>query len=480
MKFIAILLLMITAICLQALVFENNDYFDYIDYLSKRHVLDLRNNDIPLTENGIRLSYIGSDNNDNAIYKYILKRMKKKKMIWFNNTLSVQGEYKENLHSGIDNSLSLYMDMNDLFCESELITEYPYSDTSYAYQMSRKEWNNTSSQIRKAYISYEKNDYLIAGGRFIPAMGRGIFDNLFISSEIEPLDGFYFRFEKQFFDFSFYTATLTPGHKEFRDDSLRKYVSYHKAGVKLPYNNYLAFKELISYASLLPELMYTNPILLYYGVQWNTHRDDNVVWAIEAINKSIRGLTLSGELFVDDFIYEKELKMLFSDFTLYAPDKLGIIVSASYAPDVVNGLLIEGEYARISKYTGTHRHPEVAYSYYNEPVLYFIGPDADLMGVRISYYSSDKWGARGYLSYKRKGEGRIYDSFVESTNQDYEFEFPSGIIEKTIQGNIEIFLHYNIFTLKMSGGYTDIKNGNNIILDNSTIPYINLIGEINL
>ena len=65
-------------------------------------------------------------------------------------------------------------------------------------------------------------------------------------------------------------------------------------------------------------------------------------------------------------------------------------------------------------------------------------------------------------------------------NQDYEFEFPSGIIEKTIQGNIEIFLHYNIFTLKMSGGYTDIKNGNNIILDNSTIPYINLIGEINL
>lgn len=441
------LAIIICASALQGMIFEGDYDYAYINYLQRSGALNLYNNDMPLTWDDVSNAFYNGNatDNDRAIFDYIKTHNAKTTVPRISGNMNISVDHFTNIN--INSSISLSAYIGPFYCISELFSQYPYGDTTYVNLMSVREWNNTSSRVSKAFIAYSKDNLTVIGGRFLPAMGRGVFDNMFLSSRILSPDGIYFRYRKSIWDFAYYAATLTPGHSDFRDDLTRKYVSLHKLGLKLPYSTYIAFKELIIYRTLMPQLRYLNPFTLYYGIQWNTHSDDNVVWSVELINNYFEDWTFSGELFIDDFVYEKELTAIFNDFQLYAPDKTGFLFSVSYAPAWFDGLLVEGEYARVNKYTGTHRFPENAYSYYNEPALYYIGPDADIAGIKISYMMNTVFNATFTSTYTRKGEGRITDAFVELSGQDYEYAFPSGIVMHTIYSELSLQYRYGMGSL---------------------------------
>lgn len=480
-KILASFILLIIFVFIYSMIFENDYDYIYVNYLQRTGALPLRNNDMPLAWNNVNAAYNTSNasENERIIFDYIKRFHKETSMPRINGY--VQGSYVNNYGISINSRISLSAYIGDIYCMSELTSRYPYGDSTYLKYISEKEWNNSASRISKAVIAYSSNNFTAVAGRFLPAMGRGIFDNMFLSSKILPPDGLYFSYNRNGWDFAFYAATLTPGYRDFINDSTRKYISLHKIGLSLPYKTYISFKELIIYRTLMPQLRYMNPFTLYYGIQWNTHSDDNVVWSVELINRYFAGLTISGELFVDDFVYEKELSAIFDDFQLYAPDKTGFVLSLSYAPPTIDGLLVEGEYARVSKYTGTHRFPVNAYSYYNEPALYFIGPDADLAGIKLSYFINTMFNIMWTNTYTRKGEGRITDAFIEMSGQDYDYEFPSGIVIHNLNTDISLHYRYKIFSIYLNGGCEFVKNRDNLETDYWDVtPYGSITGEVRI
>ncbi len=465
-------------------VFQDYSNFEYVDYLIKKGCIDIKDNDIPIFSEKIIEKLLESkycfSKNDIDIASFLINELEKKDKGKINEQIKIKFLHNDSWDYILDNKLSIYWNLNSFFIEAEMKSRYPYGEITYKDTILKRIWNNSSTQISKGYIGYINRNIHILAGRFLPAWGRGIHDNMLLSSEIQLLDGIMFKYEKGFFDFAFITASLTPNHKTFRFDSLKKYASFHKIGFKLPYNTYFAFKEVIIYSNNKPQWFYSNPFVLYYGIQWNNHLDDNCIWSLEIINKYINGLTVSGELFIDDFIYEKEMETLFSDFHLYAPDKIGLLVNFSYVPSFVKGLLIESEYARINKYIGTHRHMEVSYSYYTDPVFHSIGPDADFYTVRAKYFLSNYFITEYSIVYQRNGEGNVNEPFIEMSDQNYEFEFPSGIVEKTIINEISMIYRYNIFKLQMNAGYSIKMHKDNIPYNFEEIIFFGLQGIMNI
>ena len=465
-------------------VFQDYSNFEYVDYLIKKGCIEIVDNDIPIFSEKIIEKLFENNNylskNDINIASFLITALERRDKGKINDQMKIELLYNNSWDYKFNNIVNVYWNLNSFFIETEMNSNYPYTEATYKDTILKRIWNNSSSKMSKGYIGYRNKNIYILAGRFLPAWGRGVYDNMFFSSEIQPLDGIVFKYEKGFFDFAFITASLTPNYRTFRFDSLRKYASFHKIGFKLPYKTYFAFKEVIVYSDNKPQWFYSNPFTLYYGVQWNNHLDDNCIWSLEMINKYIDGLTISGELFIDDFIYEKEIEALFSDFHLYAPDKIGLLINFSYTPLFIEGLLIESEYARINKYIGTHRHMEVSYSYYTDPIFHSIGPDADFLIAKVKYFLSNYFIAEYNIIYQRNGEGNISEPFIEMSSQNYEFNFPSGIVEKTMINEVSMLYRYNIFELQINAGYSMKMHKDNIPYNFEEIFFFGLQGIMNI
>lgn len=450
-------------------VLSSNNASHYIEYLRSRDVLEYNIREYPLnTGQSAEELYSRCDNQtDSIITAYVSRQLYSRGI-----RLAGNAEYGyENGHR-LNNHIAANLRTDNLEYYASLRTLMPYAGNEDVNALRLKEWNNTGSYIENAYIGYRSDRNYIIAGRFLPAWGTGLYDNLFISDNIYSPDGILFNIHYKFMDFSYYTNTLSPSHVSMRYDTARRYSAYHKLSMDIPGENRMSLKEIVIYNASHPMPFYLNPFMIYYGVQWNIHTDDNIIWAIEWNNSYFKDILFTVELFVDDFVYEKELEALFKEFTLYAPDKLGVNMQMNVL--YFSPMLIELEYTRLSNWTGTHRHTENSYTYYSEPVLFSTGPDSDVSVLRISY-PAGRFFLSGSLFYIRNGEGSINDSFVEMTGQEYELPFPSGIVEYTsgIEGDI-VFNISNSMDLRMGTGVSRIINYRNTADDNRIISDISL------
>ncbi len=454
MRKIIIILIFIISINIfsNEFIFRDYKYYDDIDYLYRKGFISINIQNLPILKSQLKKELLYVLNSNRIINSTDKEKILElyfdifdNKSIDLSDDFFVSANVYDSLHYSFENKVQLSFDNKfySVLCEGQ--TNYPYVQSSRT-----KEWNNSSTIISKGYFGLYKNKNYILFGRFLPAWGQGLFDNMFISRYNYSYDGLMFNIHKGFFDFSFFTTMLSPHLIADRYDSGYVYMSMHKVSAILPLKSNIAFKELIIYNSILPETYYINPFIIYYMTQWNLGGNDNIIWSLQYNTYLLKIFQLNFEFFIDDYQYDKD--------NFNGPNKLAYLINTSHS---FGNLFLALEYVRILKWTGTHQYDNLKYVYYDMPIMYNIGPDADQFGLQIKYYYND-WNFVYNFTYTRHGEGTI--NLPYETERGTMFpEFPSGNVTKTYTNKFIVKYKINKYFNIQSENEIISESGNNKI-----------------
>lgn len=457
------------------LVFKDDYAYKYIETLAKSGMLDIDIGSLPVKESDVAKKIeqaaekaVLSGREIDSSSRYLFRKLQ--------NILNdgravhdrIEGIYSTVSEFNMRNSAEVRVSAGNFLFRSELATDYPYRDT-----MTALPWKNTASQMKNGYIGIVWEGGYAAAGRFLPAWGQGIFDNMFISGKIKHPDGFLFDIKKGFAGFSYYATVLSEYTYLERITHRKRFVNMHRVYADLPFKTGISFKEAVIYSSGAIEPYYLNPALFYYITQWNSDNDDNIVWSLELWSRAVRNLRFSAEYFIDDFQYN-------SEYDGYSPNKTAFVLSASYSPDFMIKTIIEAEYARAEKYTGTHEYSDMTYSYYDRPLYYFTGPDADLAGIRVKILPAAGLTVLAEAVRIRSGEGDIHISW-ESELPQTEPDFPSGIVETLYSANAGIEYELNdALSAKAGAGFSRFLNKENVQGENEDMFEMSIAIEVKI
>jgi hypothetical protein len=186
----------------------------------------------------------------------------------------------------------------------------------------------------------------------------------------------------------------------------QRFYSGHRGTLALPWNIDLGASEVVLYQARNIDPVYVNPLLPFYGTQWNERDDDNVIWAADLAWRPRPGYTVYGELLMDDVQYEQDPP---------APQKLGFLGGLHWAdPLGLPDTDVKLEYAGNQKWVYGHRR------YYNRyaggdtvsVIGHFIGTDADLFDLRLEHRFHPRLDLGLQYALERHGQGRISDGLA--------------------------------------------------------------------
>ena len=130
------------------------------------------------------------------------------------------------------------------------------------------------------------------------------------------------------------------------------------------------------------------------------------------------------------------------------PTEMGLIFGADYLLDRYD-LLFNAEYLRVNPWTYNQPKSWNKFVFRNQP-LGFDEIDVDIMKMSTTYFLGKNY-ANLTMQYKRKGVGSIYDEWTSPwIDNDYEFEFPSGKVEKDFSISTELFYNWKFLTGKLN------------------------------
>lgn len=448
-------------------------YFNYIDYLSKAGLIELHSGDIPVKSEYIYDQLIPLLSEEMSNSERMVISLLLDDLLNYNIRLCDKVELGIN-NAGFhaSNNIMLYTGriLPHLSAQAGFKSVYPYSaDSTMQYRI--KPWNNSYSYLSEASITYGYERSFISIGRFSPRWGTGLFDNMFFSDSIFEFDGLLLSLKKGIFSFSYFTTVLTPYNYVFNDSLFQTYASFHKIAIDLPFRNSLNLKEGIIYSSILPEPYYFNPFLVYYFTQWNSKNDNNILWSIQLTSRTFSPFEFNGELFIDDFQYEKPITN---------PNKLGMLISGHMPVPGARNIIVGLEYARILKWTGTHEYDNLKYAFNREPIMYFIGPDADLTGLYVKYIYGTLLNINAGALLCRQGEGSMSVSYEEEGG-DINPDFPSGVVINTWKYYLDFEITFGRHLgLNINTDFRYIQNAGHISGTTDNIFNINIEGVVYL
>jgi len=414
-------------------IFRDDFYYDDIEFLCRKGAIDLDISDIPLRSDklivAIENGWInrmkeekGFSNEEQYAINNLLGRYSINDNINIRDFASFNVVYEDSIRMNITNEIYLKKNIPYGIISADFRTVAPYENTdSTKFRMD--EWRGTGSDCYNTFISLYGDNWTLLLGRIHPSWGQGIKDDIFLSRKILPMDGILADIDWGNVKFSYFTANKTEYHYANKNTISNAYLSAHKISFSMPLKSEVSFKEMIIYRSNLPQLYYLNPAMFYYIIQYNSHSDDNIFWSLEFSNKLLKGFIFNTEIFIDDFQYEKN--------SIYVPNKIGVLVNASYSPLFMQNIIFYGEYCGMNTYTNTHEYEDLVYSYYTVPMSYLEGTDMDNISFGVIYRHFDKLNFDFDVSYMRKGEGELTNSW-ESESPDSALMFPSGTIDKIL------------------------------------------------
>jgi len=283
-----------------------------------------------------------------------------------------------------------------------------------------REWENDLTGIfDQSYLKLSLKSLNLVFGRDYLRWGPGQKDYLLLSGFAPPFDMLKLEAGIGKFKFLFFAAALD--EKTVSDTLRQRYLSGHRINIKpKPYLE-LGASEVVVYggAGRSWELYYLNPILLYYGEQFNQRKDDNPLWSLDFSFTRIKDMELYGELLIDDFQYDFKTE----------PHQIGFKLGANYANFFgVKGSLVNLEYQRVNDWVYGQNRPWNLYTHRDVGMGSSLGPDADRITLFSLYHLSRDFRLSCSLSYTRKGEGRIASQPPKVPKPE---KFPSGVVEYT-------------------------------------------------
>jgi hypothetical protein len=313
-----------------------------------------------------------------------------------------------------------------------------------------------------AYAQTDLKYFYLLLGRDHLRWGPGREDVLLLSDQIPPFDMLKLEGKLGSFKFIYFTTVLdqiwVPCYPEAGELSsgffAKRYLSGHRMNLKLKFGLEMGFSEVVLYGGKNRnlELYYLNPLLPYYGEQYNQDVDDNPLWSFDLALTWFKNKEFYAEILVDDFQYDFESE----------PQQTGFQVGVAYAQ--IFGLeksFANLEYTKINNWVYGQNKPWNVYTYHGLGMGSILGPDADRIFLKFLYHLSQDIDVSFLEDYRRKGEGRIEKPQTPAVS--YPKKFPSGVVEHSNQIRFEASYQPNP-NLKLDGGgiYTKIKNFQNI------------------
>lgn len=313
-----------------------------------------------------------------------------------------------------------------------------YLDGLDTLRFDGRPWRDFLFEIRGGWLGFRADGVSFGFGKGEVWYGPGRAGGLLISPNPFGLERVELGIEKG-------SATFRSFFSPLESD---RYLSCHrlelvKSQIKL------GISEAVLYCGRVP-LGYLNPVLPYYAVQHNLHRDDNIMWGIDW-TLFLGGLKLYGEWLVDDLMFEPTP----------APNKLGLVLGGYLRePFGLTGFGVVSEYVRIQKWVYTQRLSQNRWVKGGRVLGHPLGPDGDLGLIGVErWFGPYRVGVN--LRQERQGEGRV-DLSYEEERGDPNPKFPSGVVESRLCPQLCFagWLGYR-FRLRAMGGWEFIKNEGN-------------------
>ena len=326
----------------------------------------------------------------------------------------------------------------------------------------RKWKGDLTGVLDMAYAQIELKYFYLLLGRDHLRWGPGKEDVLLLTDQIPPFDMLKLEGQLGSFKFVYFTTVLDQvwvrSGGELDEASFvffaKRYLSGHRINLKLRFGLEMGISEVVLYGgqNRNPEPYYLNPLLPYYGEQYNQDLDDNLLWSFDLALTWFKNKEFYAEILVDDFQYDFESE----------PQQTGFQIGLNYAQ--IFGLeksFANLEYTKINNWVYGQSKPWNIYTYHGFGMGSILGPDADRFFLKFVYHLSKDIEVCFSEEYKRKGEGRI-EAFQTSA-VPYPKKFPSGVVECLNKIRFETTYQPSPnFKLDWAWGYKRIRNFQNV------------------
>jgi hypothetical protein len=322
-----------------------------------------------------------------------------------------------------------------------------------------RQWkHHLSGTFDEAYANIDLRYFHLLLGRDHIQWGPGNKDVLLLSGQIPPFD--MIKAESKFGSFKliWFSTVLDQIYIPPSEDSTtcfwaRRYLSGHRLNLKLKGGLETGISEVVLYGgeSRNPEAYYLNPLLPYYGEQYNRDVDDNLIWSWDLSITWFRNKEFYFELLVDDFQYDFKSE----------PNQTGYQFGLNYAePFGFKRSYLNLEYTKINNWVYGQNKPWNIYTYDGRGIGSILGPDADRWIFGLTYHWTKDFDFIVSEEYRRKGEGRIETPQAGAVPASPKF--PSGVVEYANQLQLGLSYQPNAkLRFDLVGEYDKVKNPNN-------------------
>jgi hypothetical protein len=323
-----------------------------------------------------------------------------------------------------------------------------------------REWkHHLAGTFDEAYANLNLKYFNLLLGRDHIQWGPGKGDVLLLSGQIPPFD--MIKAEAKFGSFKlicFSTVLDQIYIPPVEENSLsgfwaKRYLSGHRLNLKLKSGLETGISEVVLYGgeNRNPEAYYLNPLLPYYGDQYNRDVDDNIMWSWDISITWFKNKELYFELLVDDFQYDFKSE----------PQQTGYQLGLNYAePFGFKRSYLNMEYTKINNWVYGQNKPWNVYTYDGRGIGSILGPDADRWIFGLTYHWTKDIDFMLIEEYRRRGEGRIetpQPGVVPASPK-----FPSGVVEYTNLLQLAASYQPNAnLKFDLVGEYDRVSNPNN-------------------
>jgi hypothetical protein len=326
----------------------------------------------------------------------------------------------------------------------------------------RKWKKDLTGVLDLAYAQVDLKYFHLLLGRDHLRWGPGKEDVLLLSDQIPPFDMLKLEGKLGSFKFLYFATILdqiwVPYYPEAGELSpgffAKRYLSGHRVNLKLKFGLEMGISEVVLYGGQNRNLepYYLNPLLPYYGEQYNQDVDDNPLWAFDLALTWFKNKEFYAEILVDDFQYDFKSEPQQTGFQIGFDGAQIFGLKKSY---------LNIEYTKINNWVYGQNKPWNIYTYHGFGMGSILGPDADRLFLKLTYHLNQDIEVSFSEDYKRKGEGRI--ETPQKPAVPHSKKFPSGIVEYSNEIRFETSYQPSS-NLKLDGGlsYTEIRNFQNV------------------
>jgi len=286
----------------------------------------------------------------------------------FGDNLGVYFDFRDNMESGRGPYYNT--DRNKLYSDHAAFVTLKGGSAAY-YDLTRAVM---SARFGKLRLNFGRGDNLWSSTQS---------GGLLLSDNPPPYDYLSLRYgDGRFFRFIYvsgwlhaypeiYESTETTNSGRIRKISEAKHFSAHRLEIYPADWIEIGIMEAVVYGERGLEPSYLNPFNLYFSAEHNLGDMDNVAWGADVEIRPAPGVSLYGELFIDDL----KTGELGTDFI---GNKFAYLCGVKLAgPAPMHDLDLNLEYSRLDPFVYSHFYDINVYKNWNSSLGYFLPPNSD-------------------------------------------------------------------------------------------------------